>query len=608
MIDDATSIEASFFKALAPPPSVKWYEWARNGGVYLPPKVATPFPGPYDVTRTPALVRAADALCDPRVWCVVVKKGSQGGGTQMGFAWLASKMVIDPAQSAVILGSASLAAQRSKNTFRPLILASPQVLAEVAPHKDALSLAEYEFRNGRILFFGGNSPTGLSSNAFVYMHISEENKFEGDDKEGAPVGLAIQRTKNFRNRKVFRECTPSIAGAGISAAFDDGTQEYFHVPCPHCGHRARMGWHKEPDVHYVWFDASLPRGKAAASARYRCAVCDQPWKESDRLAALHAAAKLENFGYVKTRNEDDTGGIVSIHYPSMLSTLASLPEMVLDFLTNKDNPAGLRQWVQGCLGEDWVPEVVQASDELLTDCRTAYQLDGTNTDPTTAPELVEVSNLPHLTMVSVDVQKSGCWFVVRRWWRGGVSALLQLGFASTFADVEAVASAWHEKNLAAVADDKKANRPTVARRLVVYADCGDGTRVDHLEACLKYGWAATFGAAHTFPGFIRETARELDSGKRKADSPSSVQCLELNVSAAKMNLIDKFRGEKCKSPRWFIAANTPEIYGKQVTAERYNPEKDAWEMRPGAGKDNHLFDCEVMNYIGAWANGFCQAE
>lgn len=607
MIDDASDIEAAFLRALSPPPSVKWYEWARNGGVYLPPKVATPFPGPYDVTRTPPLIRAANALTDPRVWCVVLKKGSQGGGTQMGFAWLASLMVLNPAQAAVILGSAGLAAQRSKNTFRPMIQASPPVMSEVAPHKDALSLAEYEFRNGRVLFFGGNSPTGLSSNAFVYMHISEENKFEANESEGAPVGLAIQRTKNFRNRKVFRECTPSIAGDGISKAFEEGTQEFFHVPCPHCGHRARMGWHKEPGVHYVFFDSNLPRGKAAAGAHYRCAACDHPWKESDRLSAIHAAGKLENFGYVKTKTEDETGGIVSLHYPSMLSTLATLPEMVLDFLASKDTPSALRQWVQGCLGEDWVPDVVQASDELLTDCRTAYQLDGMATDPLQSPDLAPMAGQAHLTMISVDVQKGGVWYVVRRWWKGGVSAILQFGYLTTFDEVEAIASKWHEKNIDEVAEDEREKRQPVMRRLAVWMDCGDGSRVDHLEACLKYGWAATFGAAHTFPGFIRETSRELDSGRRKPDSPSSVTCLELNVSAAKHNLMDKFRGQNCKGSRWYIAANTPEEYGKQVTAERYNPEKDAWEIRKGS-KGNHLFDCEVMNYIGAWSNGFCQAD
>ena len=527
----------------------------------------------------------------------------------MGFAWLASRMVLDPSQAAVVLGTAGLAAQRSRNTFRPMIRASQSVLDEVAPHKDALAIAEYEFRNGRILFFGGNSPTGLSSNAFPLLHISEENKFDADDKEGAPVGLAIQRTKNFRQRKIFRERTPSMMTGGISAAFADGTMEYFHVPCPMCGHRARMGWHKDPGVHWVSFDASLPRGKAAKSARYCCASCGEKWKDSDRLAALHEAGKLENFGYVKTREESDTGGIVSLHYPTMCSTLAALDDMVLDFLSSKENPSDLKQWVQGCLGEDWIPEVVQAQDELLTACRTTYQLTD-HTNPLDSDEIrAAVDGLPSIITVMIDVQKDHNWVCVRRWWRGGVSALLNFSRVESFADAEGVADLWHKRIVDEHNQRVKDKLPHIENKVYVWCDCGDQSRVDHMEAVLKYGWVATKGNPNAnMDGYCRDSDFDLSTGRRKEGMPDSVPSLLLNTNAAKLNLIDRFRGASCRAPRWYIGANTPEAYSRQVTSERYNPETGKWEIRRGMGKNNHLFDCETMAYICAWKHGFNQSQ
>lgn len=612
-------LEAIFRASLRPPPNVLWYEWARDGGIILPAKVATPRKGPYDVWFTPALVRAAAALADPAVWCVVIKKGSQGGATQMGFAWLGSMAVLDPEQSAVVLGTLDLARQRSRNTFRPMIQASPELFAEVESHKDALSIAEYEFKRSRLFFFGGGSPTGLSSNAFVRIHISEENKFEEDKKEGSPVELTLERMKNFIQRKALRECTPSVPGMGISKAFEDGTRERMHVPCPHCGERSTLGFHEADGGHFVVFDSSLSPGEAATGARYVCRACRTPWTDSQRWDALDAAARMDNHGYIGDRTITETGGIVSIHYPSALSPMVKVEDIVRKFLRTKESPSELKTFVTGWLGQDWQPEVRQVHDSDLVSCRAAYDVpeNGSATNPFDAPEIkAKYEDVDSLVTVAVDVQKAGFWVLVRRWWKGGASALLSFRFVERYAQVREIEEHWMARMMEEHKARMEAKQAKIQKRIVVWIDSGDGNKQPEiLEAALKYGWIATKGSSAALDSMFRETVIELQTGWRIGQQATSVAQVLLNTGAAKMDLLDRIQkmerhaeGKMAEGETvtpWWIPGNMPSgkaNYCGQVTAERFNAETGLWELRPGY-KHNHALDVECMAWIAAYACG-----
>src|SRR5690606_24460130 len=58
------------------------------------------------------------------------------------------------------------------------------------------------------------------------------------DGEGDPVEIAEARATQYENdAKFFYTSSPSIKGMSkIDELFDMGTQERYHVPCPHCGH------------------------------------------------------------------------------------------------------------------------------------------------------------------------------------------------------------------------------------------------------------------------------------------------------------------------------------------------------------------------------------
>ena len=62
-------------------------------------------------------------------------------------------------------------------------------------------------------------------------------------KEGDPEGLADDRSKAFIDAKIFKTSTPNLEhDCRVSEAYRRGTQEKFHVPCPHCDFYQPLEW------------------------------------------------------------------------------------------------------------------------------------------------------------------------------------------------------------------------------------------------------------------------------------------------------------------------------------------------------------------------------
>ncbi len=60
------------------------------------------------------------------------------------------------------------------------------------------------FPGGMIRLGGANSPSSLRSMPIAYLVLDEEDSYERDIKsEGSPSQLAIARTSNFPNKKVY---------------------------------------------------------------------------------------------------------------------------------------------------------------------------------------------------------------------------------------------------------------------------------------------------------------------------------------------------------------------------------------------------------------------
>jgi phage terminase large subunit GpA-like protein len=61
--------------------------------------------------------------------------------------------------------------------------------------------------------------------------------------EGDPTKLVTKRAGAYDEPKIVRESTPLILQhSRINPAFFAGSEEYFYVPCPHCGEHQQLEW------------------------------------------------------------------------------------------------------------------------------------------------------------------------------------------------------------------------------------------------------------------------------------------------------------------------------------------------------------------------------
>ena len=87
------------------------------------------------------------------------------------------------------------------------------------------------------------------------------SKWENNDA-GEPETQAETRSKAYEDAKILKVSTPTEEGAcRISRSYDRGTQEQWHVPCPHC--------HELQPLEWEWMqrniDAALEAGKPASA-------------------------------------------------------------------------------------------------------------------------------------------------------------------------------------------------------------------------------------------------------------------------------------------------------------------------------------------------------
>ena len=222
----------------------------------------------------------------------------------------------------------------------PLIDSTPELAALVtrrrsrqAGNTDSLKV----FPGGQLSFVGANSAVGLRSTPARYIVCDEVDAFPADaDGEGDPISLAIQRTVTFRGRrKVFLLSTPTIEGTSrIAAAFAEGDQRRYFVPCPHCGTLQFLKW-----AQVKW------PGDDRAKAFYVCEACGESISERHK-SAMVAAGK-----WMATAESD--GKTASFHLSSLYSPFVSWGEIAFEHEACSRDPARLQTWTNCSLGECW---------------------------------------------------------------------------------------------------------------------------------------------------------------------------------------------------------------------------------------------------------------
>lgn len=308
-----------------PPPPVDYEAWALRN-IYFSDR-ESPFPGPYNPDLFPYFREIFVAL-SPEDQCrtVTIAKSAQIGGTILATIFCLGSQDLDPCDLMYVHPTEDNARRWSKLKLSAMLKESPR-LREVFPEKsrdgsDSVLFKERADGRGSILISGANSPASLSQVSMRRQVQDDLSKWE-TNSAGDPENQANSRSRAFEFAKVLKISTPLVMpGCRITTNLELGSQEYFHLPCPQCGH--------EQTLEFENLLANLNPDEPE-KAHFTCVECGFPIEEHHRPAMLRAGRWI-------ARNPKAMREHRSFHIWSAYSRLQSFELIAREWLSAKGRP------------------------------------------------------------------------------------------------------------------------------------------------------------------------------------------------------------------------------------------------------------------------------
>jgi phage terminase large subunit GpA-like protein len=234
------------FHALNPPDKVDYLAWAEDNIVFS--ELESPdYPGPYSRRLFRYFDEVLKALSpDDLCRIVTLLKSAQIGATVVATIYTGGSMDMDPSWFLYVHPTENNAERWSKMKLAPM-LRGTTALSKLFPMKsrDGLDSLLYKERvdgRGAIQISGANSAASLSQVTMKRQVQDDLSKWE-TNSAGDPETQADSRSRGVEEAKIFKISTPLVMpGCRITRNFEDGSQEYPYVPCPHCSHMQVLEW------------------------------------------------------------------------------------------------------------------------------------------------------------------------------------------------------------------------------------------------------------------------------------------------------------------------------------------------------------------------------
>lgn len=341
---------ALFREVFRPSPRLTLSEWADSYRMLA--KENSPEPGPWRTDRVPYLREIMDAVSDPEVEQVVVRKSAQVGYTE-GVLNNAVGYFIDqdPSPIMVVQPADGDAEKYSKKKLMPMLRETKRIGALVtdAGRDSGNTILEKSFPGGFLAITGATSPKGLRRDSIRVLLFDEVDAYPASaGAEGNPITLAEKRTTGFPNRKIVKGSTPVLEGGPIDVAFEGGDQRHYEVPCPHCGHYQELRWGGVDTPYGIKWEDGDPE-----TAHYACESCAGVIEEYEKPGMVKRGR-----GRWVARNPG--APYRSYHLPALVSLFdgARWPRLVREFLSATEkaktgDTLDLQVFVNTVLAEGW---------------------------------------------------------------------------------------------------------------------------------------------------------------------------------------------------------------------------------------------------------------
>ena len=398
-------------RVLKPPENLTVSEWADKYRILSPKDSASP--GRWHTSRTPYLKAPMNAFNDLHIRDITFVAGTQLGKTVMEQNMIAYAIDQEPGPMLIVYPTDKLAEFTSQNRLRPMIaLSEPLRKKYDEEHSQRLEL---QFDDMYIALVGANSASGLSSRPVQYVFFDEIDKFpRWTGQEAGPLKLAEERTKTFYNKKIVKVSSPTLKDGNIWRGWENAEAQYeYFVPCPFCGEFQTFQM-----KNLRWEGAKTPE-EARRAAAYHCESCGEIIEDRRKMEMLRNGEwRIVNDAPKKPRR-------VAFHLSSFYSPWLTFGDIAEEFVSSKDTPEKLMNFINSWLAEPWVDKSSRMKSDIVMAKALPYER---GTMPARA----------QLLTAGVDVQLDHFWYSVRAWGPHMTSWLVDNGRAETWADVATI--------------------------------------------------------------------------------------------------------------------------------------------------------------------------
>ena len=544
------------------------WQWAEDN-VWVDKTSA--FPGRYRASTAPWTKELMEVFADNEVREVSVMCSAQSGKTQALMVLLAWAIVEDPGPAMWVLAAQDEAEDFMQTRLLPTLMECPSIRRMMPRERSGKRKGTIDFASMPLMVRGAGSPSKLQSVPIRWLILDEVRNYPSGALE-----MVKKRVRAQWNSKIVQISTPHFENDAVHQSFLDGDQRRFEWPCQSCGMLFSPLWE-----HVEWEESErtkTPEGKwlfepLAETIRLKCPTCGHGHTDDPvTRRTLVDAGRWQKGNLIAPKHK------VSFTWSSLIPPWVRWRDIVEEFLVARrqmtfGNQIPMQTWKAETIGEPWVSDL--KAEQFGDDLRGSdYKLKETSGGR---------------VFLSIDVQSYGLWFVVREWHPGGTSRLIDFGSAVSLSSMDEIMAKY------AIASGD------------VIMDSGFDTQTVYTEIAKRDGkWKASKGH-DSVNGYMVNGVRKpfmwskadamLGQGQKR-----TINLLVFSNPMLKDALAHLMSG---KGPAWEFSREAGEIYLAQVTAERREERVDAhgrvshvWKQ---IRKDNHLFDCEVLQTLAALA-------
>ena len=552
-------------KVLKKPEKLTVSQWAERFRIL---DESSNFSGKWSNDITPYMIGVMDAFNDPYIQEINFVKSTQVGGTEAMLNMLGWIIMNDPSPTMIVYPTDDLAKDTSSDRLKPSLMKTPEIDERFYPN--ASKELRLKFQGMTIYLRGGGSPSKLASKAIKYLFFDEIDKMDGaSKKEASPYNLAKERTRTYPyGRKIYTCSTPTLRTNYVWDLHEkaDAQYEYF-MKCPHCGEEIVFKFSN------LRFDSGedLTIEDRAKTAIYVCQECGCGITDIDKLRMLRRGIWRDTKKTCKIRPRK-----VSFWINSLYSRFLTWEDIAKEFLTSKDDPEKLQNFVNSWLAEPWEDTKLKTSAETVLDRQTE------ETE-------FHVPAWARMLTGGVDVQETSLYWTIRAWGNYITSQCICHGQATSFQDIERVMNLPYQK------DDGE--QLVVALCLIDSGYDADST----YDFCANNSdWALPVkGSSNPMMSHFKL------SKINKPDSKAYGMNLVLVDGDKYKDMIAARMKKENGNGSWMVYNGCDREYAEQVTAEHKVSIKtqggrstQRWVPKRSHA-DNHYLDCEVYAFASA---------